>query len=88
MEYEWDVTKNAANRVKHGIDFSGAEGFCWDTAMETVDDRADYGEKRWIALGLIGVRVHVMIYTTRGRYMHVISLRKANKRETEYYEKG
>ncbi len=88
MEYEWAVRKNAANRAKHGIDFSEAEGFCWDTAVETVDDRADYGEERWIALGLIGVRVHVMIYTKRGGNIRIISLRKANKREAEHYGKA
>jgi len=73
--------------VKHGLDFAVAEGFCWDTAIETVDDRADYGEERWIAMGLIGVRVHVMIYTLRGNNIRIISLRKANKREVEYYAK-
>ena len=88
MRYEWDEGKNAANRAKHGLDFSEAEAFCWDTALETVDDRADYGEKRWIALGLIGVRVHVMIYTKRVENIRIISLRKANKREREYYESG
>ncbi|MFP3911842.1 MAG: BrnT family toxin [Desulfobacteraceae bacterium] len=87
MKYEWDAKKNAANRIKHGLDFSEAEAFCWDTAIETVDDRADYGEERWIALGLIGDRVHVMIYTKRGENLRIISLRKANNRETKYYEK-
>jgi len=86
MRYEWNEGKSAANRAKHGLDFIEAEEFCWDTALETVDDRADYGEERWIALGLIGVRVHVMIYTKRGGNIRIISLRKANKREREYYE--
>ena len=86
MQYEWDEKKNLANRVKHCLDFSVAKGFCWDTAVETIDDRADYGEERWVALGLIGARVHVMIYTMRGPDMRVISLRKANRREVEYYE--
>jgi len=87
MQYEWDENKNAANRVKHGVDFSVAESFCWDTAIETVDDRTDYREERWIALGLIGVRVHVIVYTLRSGYIRIISLRKANKREVEYYAK-
>ena len=88
MQYEWDERKNAANRVKHGLDFNIAEGFCWDTAVETLDDRSDYGEERWVALGLIGIRVYVMIYTMRGDNVRVISLRKANGREMEYYENG
>jgi len=87
MQYEWDEKKNAANRIKHGLDFSSAEGFCWDTAVETIDDRSDYGEERWISMGLIGVRVHIMIYARRTGNIRIISLRKANKREVEYYEK-
>lgn len=46
MRYEWDERKNAANRVKHGVDFRSAEEFCWDTAVETIDNRAHYGEER------------------------------------------
>ncbi len=87
MQYEWDENKNAANRAKHGIEFSIAEGFCWDTAIETIDDRAEYGEKRWITLGMIGIRVHVMVYTLRDNNIRIISLRKANKREVEFYGK-
>jgi len=87
MQYQWDERKNVANMEKHGVDFTLAEKFCWDTAMETIDDRADYGEKRWVALGLIGDRVYVMIYTLRGDNIRIISLRKANKREAEHYEK-
>ena len=87
MQYEWDERKNAANKEKHGVDFTLAEEFCWDTALETIDDRADYGETRWIALGLIGDRVHVMIYTFRNDNIRIISLRKANRREVDYYEK-
>lgn len=88
MEYEWDERKRVANLMKHGIDFGITEGFCWNTALETIDDRADYGEKRWIALGLIDTRVHVLIYTKRAEKIRIISLRKANKREVEYYEKN
>jgi uncharacterized protein len=56
--------------------------------METIDDRDDYGEERWVALGLIGNRVHAMIYTMRRDNIRIISLRKANGREVDYYENG
>jgi uncharacterized DUF497 family protein len=41
---------------------------------------------RWTALGFIGNRLHVLTYTVRGENIRLISLRKANKREREYYE--
>ena len=52
MNYEWDENKRIANAVKHNVDFLDAERFDWSSAIETIDNRADYKEKRWIALGL------------------------------------
>lgn len=88
MEYEWDDAKEQANRARHGVAFSEVAAFDWDTAVQAIDDRADYGETRWIALGLIGTRVHVLIYTRRERAIRVISLRKANSREVRRYEQA
>ncbi len=88
MQYEWDNRKNAANKIKHGMEFREAEGFHWNNALETIDDREDYGEERRIALGLICGRVHVLIFTRRADNIRLISLRKANKRELEIYEQS
>ena len=87
MHYEWDENKRIANLARHGVDFVAAEKVEWETAIETIDDRFDYGEERWVALGFIGNKLHVLIYTCRADIIRLISLRKANKREKEYYEK-
>lgn len=86
MRYEWDEGKRAANLARHGVDFMAAEDFEWDTAVETIDNRFDYGEERWVALGLIRKRLHVLVYTYRTVTIRIISLRKANRREREFYE--
>ncbi len=86
MQYEWDEAKRAANFARHGVDFAAAEDFEWDTALATRDTRLDYGEERWVALGYIGKRLHVLVYTLRAETIRIISLRKANKREKNYYE--
>ncbi len=86
MKYEWDENKRVANLAKHGVDFLDAEDFDWSSAFETIDDRFNYIEDRWIALGFIDSRLHVLIYTMRGGNIRLISLRKANKREKDYYE--
>lgn len=87
MKYEWDENKRVANLAKHDIDFKEAENFDWSSAIETIDDRLNYSEERWVALGLIDNRLHVLIYTIRGENIRLISLRKANKHESKYYEK-
>ena len=87
MHYEWDENKRIANLARHKVDFTNALDFQWDTAIETIDDRFDYDEERWVALGYIGNRLHVMVYTFRVETIRIISLRKANNRERIYYEK-
>jgi uncharacterized protein len=83
--YEWDENKRTANLRDHGVDFADARDFDWDTAVITIDDREDYGELREMALGFIGVRLHAMIFTRRGRDIRIISLRKANRMEMTHY---
>lgn len=85
MQYEWDDSKNQANRAKHGVAFEDLFEFCWDTAQQVPDERKDYGESRWIAIGWIGARLHTLVYTMRNGNIRVISLRKSNPREEVAY---
>jgi uncharacterized protein len=87
MHYEWDEKKRLANLVRHKVDFNDAVDFQWDTAIETIDGRFDYGEERWVTAGFIKTKLHIMVYTFRPQTIRIISLRKANKQEMKYYEK-
>lgn len=53
--------------------------------LTVEDDRADYGEPRFITIGLLDRRMVVMVWTPRGAARRIISLRKANVREQEIY---
>lgn len=86
MDIEFDPIKDQANQVKHGLSLALAEAFELETALVEIDGRNDYKEERFIALGLIGDRVHVMVFTVRGEAIRVISLRKANRREVKRYD--
>jgi uncharacterized DUF497 family protein len=86
MLYIWDEAKRAANLAKHGVDFAAAECFDWETARVSADLRRAYGEPRMVALGKIGSRLHVMVFTRRAGKVRIISLRKANNREMWRYE--
>jgi uncharacterized DUF497 family protein len=78
--------KNARNVATRGISFNLAAAFEWDNVLIVEDTRKDYGERRFQALGLIAARLHVLVFTRREAKVHVISLRKANKREVKQYE--
>lgn len=82
----FDQAKNAANIRERGLPFSLVQDeFDWATAQVIEDIRRDYGERRYRALGFIGARLHAVVYTPRANGMHVISLRKANRREERRY---
>jgi uncharacterized DUF497 family protein len=87
VRVEFDPVKDDINRDKHGVSLSAAAGFDWDTAIEREDDRFDYGEVRFVALGLIEGRLHVMVFTTGtdDDAVRVISLRPAERHEARYY---
>ena len=85
MLIEFDPAKDEINRAKHGMSLADAERIDWETAIINVDDRNEYGETRYQALGLIGARVHFVAFTVRAGAVRVISLRKANKREEKRY---
>jgi len=82
----FDPQKNERNIAQRGIPFEIVEDFEWDNALVVEDLRKDYGERRFQALGLIAGRLHALVFTPRAGLVHVISLRKANRRETKLYE--
>jgi uncharacterized DUF497 family protein len=85
MEYEWDDAKAAANLRRHGVAFSAIEDFDWSTAFVVTDERFDYGEERWLAIGMIGSRLHSAAFTMRKNRIRIISLRVAEPRERRLY---
>jgi uncharacterized protein len=87
MQFEWDEAKNQANIRNHGIDFSGAqEIFRWPM-MVALDDRRDYGEERWIGIGLLQGRVMVVVFAEPTEdSIRIVSVRKALSYERAQYE--
>lgn len=81
MEFEWDEAKNEANKLKHGLDFAALDKFVWETAVIIPDRRRDYGEPRFLAYGLIGERLYVVVFTKRNGRIRIIGACKANARE-------
>jgi len=86
MEFEWDEGKRRANLAKHGLDFRDAERIFQGITITAEDKRQDYGENRFISLGLLEDMVVVVVYTERSEKIRVISMRKANQREKQAYE--
>jgi uncharacterized protein len=85
MAFEWDEDNRKAHLVKHGVDFRDVTRMFDGPTVETVDDRTNYGETRFNALGEIEGRVYAVAYTWRHANRRIISARKANAREQRKY---
>lgn len=88
MEITYDPRKSERNLRERGFGFEIVSDFNLDSAVFTVDTRRDYGEVRTRALGFIGDTLYVLVFTMRGSVLRVISLRRANRKERDRYEKA
>jgi uncharacterized protein len=59
----------------------------WEAAVIAENTRRDYGEPRLLVMARLDGRLDAAVVTPRGEDLHVISFRKANKREVKRYGK-
>jgi uncharacterized DUF497 family protein len=85
MRIEYDASKSRRNIEQRGISFDSATELLDSDPLVIEDRRRDYRERRFIAYGWLGDRLHVCVYTLRGDTYRIISLRRANRREIIAY---
>jgi uncharacterized DUF497 family protein len=89
MIFEWDEDKNRANLRKHGLDFAETEEMFRGALLVRPDTREDYGEKRWIGIGMIQGRIAFVAFAELLNHtIRIISLRKADHEERKEYEEA
>ena len=81
----YDKAKSQRNEEERGLPFAMAENFDWSSALIVEDTREDYRERRYQALGYMDEHLHMLVFTPRDGAVHVISLRRANRRERIRY---
>ena len=89
MHYIYDDVKRTANLKKHGFDLKDAPLVIESTAVVTFEDkRFDYGEQRFITLGMLRDVVVAIVTAETDQEIRVISMRKAERNEQEIYYKN
>lgn len=88
MKFEWDDEKNRENMRRHGIDFADAIEVFSHRMLTRFDDRKDYGEHRWIGIGLMQNIVAVVVYVEwiEEDRVRFISARPALRHERKRYK--
>ena len=91
MEFEWHDAKAEANWRNHGVSFELAKTVFQDPfAVERLDDRKDYGEERFVIIGMAeGDYLLYVAYAERGERIRLISARAVTQHEqADYYKQN
>jgi hypothetical protein len=71
--------KKAVNLKKHGLDFNDARSVIKSAQTVTFEDRRfDYGEARYLTLGLLKGEVVIIATAETDKTIRIISMRKAD----------
>ena len=87
MKFEWDENKRKLNIKKHSIDFEDAKRVFEGISLTFQDNRFDYGQQRFITMGLLYEIVIVIAHTEIDETIRIISMRKATKNEQKLFFK-
>jgi uncharacterized protein len=87
LVFEWHNAKAEANFYTHGVSFELAKTVFSDPfAIERLDDRAEYGEERFVVIGMAeGNCLLFVAYTEREECIRIISARRATRYEQDDY---
>lgn len=85
VEIEFDPAKREWTLRERGLDFARAARIFENFALTDEDEREDYGEDRFVTLGVLDDEIVVCVWTSRDEARRIISLRKAEKYEREIY---
>ena len=85
MKFTWDEHKRLSNLKRHKLDFTDAAQVFQGPMRTFEDTRFDYGEQRWVSIGLLGVATVVIVHTETEVEIRIISMRKATAHEQELF---
>ena len=89
LTFEWDSRKARSNLAKHGVGFQEASTIFGDPLSLTIPDpEHSLSEERYITVGrAFSGKLLVVVHTERGDNIHIVSARRASRRERKFYEK-
>jgi hypothetical protein len=85
VDFEFDASKSAANKAKHGIDFTEAQ-VLWLDEMRIEIPARTADEPRFLVIGVIAGRHWSAVITYRGDRVRIISVRRSRPEEIAIYE--
>jgi uncharacterized DUF497 family protein len=85
MIYEFDEAKSAANKAKHGLDFSEAQKLWQDADAVELPARSEAEDRKMLIAKSAG-KIWSAIFMERENGIRIISVRRARTNEEALYE--
>ena len=86
VKFELDEAKRAQNLKKHGVDLLFAALILEGPFLTKPDHRRDYGELRYISLGLVDGLPYVVVHTDRDGMIRLISAWQGGRKDHVKYK--
>ena len=85
LEFEWHKAKAEANFRRRGVSSDLAKTVFKDPfAIELLDHRHEYGEERFVMIGMAEGKVLLFVaYTEREEHIRIVSARRATQYEQD-----
>ena len=87
MKLEWDEAKRKLALQHRGLDFADAVRIFEGLIVGFEDQREDYGEQRFVAIGALDDVVVVVVWTPRDHHRRIITMWQANAAERARYRR-
>ena len=88
MEFEWDESKRQDVLRRRGIDLLDAALIFENDVITQIDDRRDYGETRFVSLGLADGECYIVVHTERNGVTRLITAWKGGKDDRTRYQES
>ena len=93
LRFEWDPAKSDANLRRRGFSFRYASLAFAGPVLQVEDARRDHGERRMVAIGMVGAAHLTVVYTDRtspdgARVRRIIAAWRSSRRERATYSQA
>jgi uncharacterized protein len=85
MPFEFDPTKSAANKAKHGVDFEESQELWKDMVGLVLNAKNIGGDPRFARIAQYKSKVWFCVYTISGPRIRIITTRRARPYEEKQY---
>ena len=83
MRTTCDPLRRRRTLAERGLDMRRAKEVFAGVHFTRADDRFDYGEPRFVTVGMLDSRLVVFVWTPRGSARRIISMRHCHEREAK-----